>query len=123
MRRLALATCAAVVAALAGMRTAPAEGPANLSEMASTGCGTWTQERRQYGAQPSIDGEWVLGFVSGVNWSRASTPASRGSTLGAGIDGESWIAFVDNYCISHPLDTVAAAAIHLIQELERRAEQ
>jgi hypothetical protein len=43
--------------------------------------------------------------------------------LGAGIDGNGWLGFVDNYCTSHPLDTVATAAINLIKELERRAGQ
>jgi len=31
--------------------------------------------------------------------------------------------YVDNYCMSHPLDTVRAAAIDLIRELERRTGQ
>jgi len=30
---------------------------------------------------------------------------------------------VDNYCMSHPLDTVRTAAIDLIRELERRTGQ
>jgi hypothetical protein len=43
--------------------------------------------------------------------------------LGSGTDGNSWAGFVDNYCMSHPLDSVMTAAVALIKELERRAAQ
>jgi hypothetical protein len=39
----------------------------------------------------------------------------------SGQMGTSWVAFVDNYCKSHPLKTVVGAGVVLIKELERRA--
>ena len=104
------------------IQVAGAEGMSQQSEMSGASCGTWTQERVEGGPQAAVDAEWIFGFVSGVNWGRASL-TNRNSLLGYGIDENGWVAFVDQYCLGHPLDTVGAAAIHLIQELERRARQ
>jgi hypothetical protein len=64
-----------------------------------------------------------MGFVSGVNYGRASAPNSPDSGLGSDEDGNSLAAFVDNYCMRHPHDVVTQAALTLIKELERRAAQ
>jgi hypothetical protein len=113
----------AVATALGSILTASAAGMWIDSGVGTSTCGTWTQERRQGGAQAAMDREWAQGFVSGVNYGRSSTPNAPDSALGEGTDGNSWAAFVDNYCMNHPLDTVATAAIALIKELERRAGQ
>ena len=123
MRRLVVATIVAVATGLGSIGTASAVGPALTAGIGSLSCGTWTRQRGQGGVQTDIDKEWILGFVTGVNWDRAITPASRGSLLGKGIDTNGWFGFVDNYCLSHPRDTVLEAAIDLIRELERRAAQ
>ena len=123
MRRLILAMIVAVTAGLGGIETASAEGPALTAGIGGLSCGTWTRQRGQGGVQADIDREWILGFVTGVKWDRATSPGTRGSLLGQGIDVKAWFAFVDNYCQTHPADTVLKAAIGLIRELERPATQ
>src|SRR5215475_5656389 len=123
MRRRVVAMIVAVATGLASIGTASAEGPALTAGIGSLSCGTWTRQRTQGGTQADIDREWILGFVTGVNWDRATSPDTRGSLLGRGIDVKGWFAFVDNYCQTHPLDTVLKAAISLIRELERPATQ
>ena len=121
MRRLVVATVVALATGLGSIGTGSAVGPALTAGIGSLSCGTWTRERGQGGTQADIDKEWIVGFVTGVNWDRAITPTSRGSLLGQGIHANEWFRFVDNYCLSHPNDTVLKAAIDLIRELERRA--
>ena len=123
MRRLVVATIVALATGLVSIGTASAVGPALTAGIGSLSCGTWTRERGQGGTQADIDKEWILGFVTGVNWDRATTPTSRGSLLGQGIDTTAWFVFVDNYCLTHPVDSVLKAAINLIRELEQRAAQ
>src|SRR5215469_7652539 len=106
MRRLVVATIVALATGLGSIGTASAVGPALTAGIGSLSCGTWTRERGQGGTQADIDREWILGFVTGVNWDRATTPTSRGSLLGKGIDANVWFGFVDNYCLNHPHDTV-----------------
>jgi len=123
MRRLVLAMIVAVTAGLGSVSTASAEELALTAGIGGLSCGTWTRQRGQGGAQADIDREWILGFVTGVNWDRATSPDTRGSLLGQGIDVKAWFAFLDNYCQTHPADTVLKAAIGLIRELERPATQ
>ena len=123
MRRQVVAMIVAAATGLASIGPASAEGPALTAGIGSLTCGTWARQRSQGGAQADIDREWILGFVSGVNWDRATSSDSRGSLLGQGIDVKAWFAFVDNYCQTHPADTVLKAAIGLIRELERPATQ
>ena len=113
----------AVATGLGSIGTASAVGAALTAGIGSLSCGTWTRQRGQGGVQADIDKEWILGFVTGVNWDRATTPTSQGSLLGHGIHANEWFGFVDNYCLTHPNDTVLKAAIDLIRELERRAAQ
>jgi len=113
----------AVATGLGSIGTASAVGAALTAGIGSLSCGTWTRQRGQGGVQADIDKEWILGFVTGVNWDRATTPTSRGSLLGQGIDTTAWFVFVDNYCLTHPVDSVLKAAINLIRELEQRAAQ
>ena len=123
MRRLVLAMILAVTAGSGSVATASAEETALTAGIGGLSCGTWTRQRGQGSVQADIDREWILGFVTGVNWDRATSPDTRGSLLGQGIDVKAWFAFLDNYCQTHPADTVLKAAIGLIRELERPATQ
>jgi hypothetical protein len=123
MRRLVVAMIVAVATGLGDIESASAAGPALTAGIGGLSCGTWTRQRGQGGVQADIDREWILGFVTGVNWDRATNPNARGSLLGQGIDVKAWFGFVDSYCQAHPFDTVLQAAINLIRELERPATE
>jgi hypothetical protein len=67
-------------------------------------CGTWTATRQ---AQQAFGYEqWVLGFLSSIGW--------QGDRAGIGplngMDANGVWAWMDNYCRSHPPDTLVAAA-------------
>jgi hypothetical protein len=78
-------------------------------------CGTWTAESRiALGFQNK---SWVLGYVTGYNrYGLAIDSNVAHGTNAAGIIG--WI---DNYCRANPLDSIAAAAESLVEELRRRS--
>jgi len=86
-------------------------GPGTVS------CGTWTQDRQSRGHLAFQDSAWVSGYVTAVNnylW--------RGKDIAAGIDASGLDAWVDNYCASHPLDSIANAAEALVAELHARPQ-
>jgi hypothetical protein len=72
-------------------------------------CGTWISST---GTTREILQWWVLGFVSGADFSR-STPLAVTDSKGI----ERW---VDKYCGEHPLAPIAKAAIDLVGELSTR---
>jgi hypothetical protein len=77
-------------------------------------CGKWVQDKQ--GQSPSrvtaydIAGTWVTGFISGYGY---VGPTLRPTDF-AGI-----VVFMDSYCESHPLDTIAAGAQALVHELSK----
>ena len=83
-------------------------------------CGTWIEARRN-GNTTAVDyQQWVAGFLSGAN-SLISTAAPELDTLlQPNIDAQSLYAWIDNYCIAHPLNTIAQAADALGAELLHR---
>ena len=90
MKQLVLAMTVAVATVLGSIPTASAAGRWTAFGSGSTSCGTWTQDRQRNVDQANVDGEWDLGFVSGVNYGRASAPSSPNSGLGSDTDGDSW---------------------------------
>jgi hypothetical protein len=69
-------------------------------------CGKWTSE-----PQPILRGtslSWVLGFISGVG---AVVPGVKHT------DTDAIRAWMDQYCATHPLETVAEAAADLVKAL------
>ena len=84
-----------------------------------TSCGKWT-ENHQGGESSGLQdfqNEWVLGFITALNDVR------RGSDLVSGMDSSGLVAWITNYCVTHPLDSVATATNALALELQRRADQ
>jgi hypothetical protein len=58
--------------------------------------------------------EWVMGFVSGYNFTRTSGQVS-------GIDAEGIDLWMRNWCNQHPTQFVAAGAIAFIKEMRSNA--
>lgn len=71
-------------------------------------CGKWLEAKASPNARAAYR-NWVLGFVSGVNW-HAPGPQARFP------DAEAAVAFVDKYCENNPLHIVGLGAAALVQE-------
>jgi hypothetical protein len=59
---------------------------------------------------------WVLGFLTAFNYYQSNT-----GDVANGIDANGLFAWIDNYCLAHPLDRIANATIALITEVSNRS--
>ena len=80
-----------------------------------TSCGGWTAHRRDNTAD--VPEFWVLGFLSGAAAGSWASPA-RLDPLN-GVDAEGVWAWIDNYCRTHPLDSLVNAAVMFLREHPR----
>lgn len=62
--------------------------------------------------------DWVMGFLSGVNWEDPKNRTRGEETTNAGI--VDWLA---NYCRSHPEDYIMQAAMTLTMSFEKTAAE
>jgi hypothetical protein len=80
-------------------------------------CGRWVLDRQagDYRAMGALAKEaWVQGYITAYNeW------AFQRPDVTAGTDSDGVFAWIDNYCASHPLDTVAVAIRRLVISLDR----
>jgi hypothetical protein len=68
-------------------------------------CGTWTADRRQQSGAALQDEQWVVGFLSGIGYR-----GDDDSDPLKGMDAQGVWAWIDNYCLAHPIETVSTAA-------------
>jgi hypothetical protein len=83
-------------------------------------CGSWTQARR--GGTEFADQTWIAGFLTGAGW--VSIQKFNVDPLGETIanrDDQGLWAWLDNYCLTHPLDSIAGASAALENELIEKA--
>jgi hypothetical protein len=79
-------------------------------------CGTWTAARK--GNNTSRQGSWLLGYLSALNlWGVIGQKDALAGTDATGI-----YAWMDGYCQSHPVETIATGAGELACELDHRAQ-
>lgn len=79
-------------------------------------CGEWTADRK--GAIGYSDLGWVLGYLTAYNqyvWTRTDDVAH-------GIDPDGIAAWMDGYCMAHPLNTIANGAQQLVIVLAIRSQ-
>jgi hypothetical protein len=79
-------------------------------------CGAWTA-RKSNPVTEAARNQWVFGYISGFN----VYTAPRGGDITQGTDWQGVVAWMDNYCRTYPLDTIQAAALNLILELQKKA--
>lgn len=79
-------------------------------------CGAWTEERQGKTFLADVLSAWVRGFVSAINLEGSSSSGH----ITEGIDNSAVEAWIDNYCTSNPLDTLALATVALTLELRAR---
>jgi hypothetical protein len=78
-------------------------------------CGQWTQARQTPSAKAGFMAQWIAGFLSGRNLESPSADFLMGT------DFDGLMGWIDNYCKTHPLDSITAAAFQLTDELRTRA--
>jgi hypothetical protein len=62
--------------------------------------------------------QWVVGFLSGINWTGGAVADVPDLLKGRDFDG--FMAWIDNYCRAHPLNKLDEASSELLLELGRR---
>jgi hypothetical protein len=75
-------------------------------------CGSWSANRRSKSQLWYSQGNWVLGFLSGVGF----IGIQNGYNPLHGLDAGAVSSWLDNYCQAHPLEPLAAAAEALVAE-------
>jgi hypothetical protein len=73
-------------------------------------CGSWLQVRSQAQPESAVLQSWVLGYLTSVN----ANLLTSSHDVTAGADPEALFSWIDNYCASHPFDSVARAASALL---------
>ena len=95
------------VAVAAALCAAPAR--AQSIHMIGAGvstCGTWTADRKTPNSVLALsDGQWVLGFLTGVAITNHNADPLRG------LDANGVLAWVDNYCQANPIKQIVDAAL------------
>ena len=77
-------------------------------------CGAWTEALQSNSSERPLMGNCVIGYLNGVNMRDSQDILLT-------TDPDAIVAWMDNYCGSHPLDQVWTGAFHLVEELETRA--
>jgi hypothetical protein len=76
-------------------------------------CGSWLQVRTQALPEDAVLQSWVLGYITSVNANLLSVTQD----VSAGASPETLFAWIDNYCTTHPLDSLARATSALLDSL------
>ena len=71
-------------------------------------CGYWIEGRQRPEMHVPAK-QWVLGYLSGANWSNTSEKTKP-------VDASSVVAFVDSYCKTNPFHLLVLAAAAAVQE-------
>jgi hypothetical protein len=74
-------------------------------------CGKWTNTPKR-SPQHEIYRQWVVGFVSGVNFENAEGDFLRNT------DSDALTPWIDNYCRQNPLHHITQAMIELVKVLK-----
>jgi hypothetical protein len=81
-------------------------------------CGAWLEQRaRPVSGRNQVYEGWVLGFLTAANLLNDSD-----TDLLKHIDGQSALAWIDNFCRANPLDRLDTATARLMHELIERAK-
>jgi hypothetical protein len=124
--RLMVARFVVLAALIVVVEIGPAAAQQFMMGQGTSSCGSWTEARRTKALHQHTHQQWVFGFLSGANLGLVD-PANKTITPYApdfikGGDFDSVVAWIDNYCSAHPLDSIGTAALALVFELRSRAK-
>ncbi|WP_152539352.1 hypothetical protein [Methylomicrobium lacus] len=80
-------------------------------------CGAWLQYRKSNDYASELN--WIQGFISSYNQFVYSGPNPNG--IFGSADYRSIAVWMDNYCMTHPLESVYRGTLELVEELKQRA--
>jgi hypothetical protein len=73
-------------------------------------CGAWLQARSQATPESAIMQSWLLGYITSINAHELTiTP-----DIAEGTNADGMFSWIDDYCATHPIDSVARAAANLV---------
>jgi hypothetical protein len=76
-------------------------------------CGKWIADRRQDNLAAHTEEAWLLGYLTAYNeWS--NDPNDPNANVTKETDADGVFAWMDNFCQSHPVDTIATGSTSLI---------
>jgi len=107
--------CAALISLTLLLGHGVAEPRYSVLGEGSLSCGQWIAQRRAAGPNVIPAAAWVLGYITAANMLRQSGP-----NFAAGVNGITLDYWMDNYCATNSLETVADAANALVNELRQR---
>jgi hypothetical protein len=93
------------------------EGAYEVLGVGTVSCAVWTKDRVDRASDRHfINGAWVQGYLTAVNLF-----SDGPSHIAKGIDDDGVMAWIDNYCAQHPVDSLTVAAKALVEELNKRS--
>jgi hypothetical protein len=110
----AVATALSVI--LASTRPADAGNQYVILGAGSRPCGSWLQVRTQANPDSAALQSWVLGYITSVNANMLTTSQD----VADGTTPDALFAWIDTYCASHPLDSLARATGSLLESLRTK---
>jgi hypothetical protein len=108
-----------VIASAAHAESLPPDQDIIVWGAGGSSCGKWTLARQSRSVNAGLYTQWVAGYLSGKNVESPSNPQNDPLK---GTDFAGLMAWIDNYCSSHPLEAIIAAANKLMDELRARAQ-
>jgi len=119
MRKIRIALTAAATLAMVISAEAQTQAPAGRGVMVywpatAYTCGSWSSalSKGRESDEAQLYTMWMYGFVSGQSLWASRDKITLAATDTAGID-----AWITKYCADHPLDTIAAAGLQLVDVL------
>lgn len=79
-------------------------------------CGSWLQLRGQSNPESAVLQSWVLGYITSVN---ANVLTVR-QDVAEGSTPDALFSWIDSYCATHPLDSIARATGNLLDSLRAK---
>lgn len=90
--------------------------PPILFGVGGESCGSWASGKTS-AVDVTAHSQWLWGYISAFNVYQYPDHGD----VAYGTDWQGLAAWMDNYCLAHPLDTIQSAALNLIVELRGRA--
>jgi hypothetical protein len=79
-------------------------------------CGSWLQARSQASPDSAVLQSWVLGYITSIN----ANVLTITQDIADGTSPDGLYSSIDNYCATHPLDSLARATGNLLDALRAK---
>lgn len=79
-------------------------------------CGSWLRARSQAAPDSAVLQSWVLGYITSIN----ANLLTIAQDVADGMTPDGLFSWIDNYCASHPLDSLARATGSLLDDLRAK---